>query len=121
QPLEAKKVELFRLRAEEIAGSASHDPVLSEQLAQTVDPNLERIHRPVGRPLSPQAVDRALSWDDLVRIQEQEGEQRPLLRTAERQRHAVPRYLQWPEKPEPRGPSPHVNPRRVLPAVVSES
>src|SRR5206468_6171055 len=106
---------------EEIAGPARDDPFLPEQLAQAVDADLERIHRLVRRPFSPQTVDRALARDDLVGVQEQEGEQRPLLRTAERQRHAVLRHLQWPEKPELRGPFPHANPRRILPAAVSES
>ena len=54
-----------------------------EQLAELGDMHLKRRPPRVRRAPGPQLVDQAVPRDDLVRMQEQEGEQRALLRPAQ--------------------------------------
>jgi hypothetical protein len=50
--------------------------------------------------LTPELVDQARRRDDLIRVQQQDRQQRPLLRTAELERLTVGRDFQRPQNPE---------------------
>src|SRR5438067_291476 len=52
------------------------------------------------RCLAPQIVDQPAARDDLVRVQEEEGEQGALLGPAERERATLIERLQRPQDPE---------------------
>ena len=54
----------------------------------------------VGRLCAPELVDEPVCRDDLVRTREQEGEQRPLPRAAERERTALLDDLEWSQDAE---------------------
>ena len=53
-----------------------------------------------GRVVLPEAVDGRLARDDLVRVQEQQREQEPLLRTAQLGCPALELYLERSEQAE---------------------
>jgi hypothetical protein len=85
EPFESVEVELVGLDVQHIAGGAPREAPVSEGLAQTRDVVVEGVRGRRRRPLAPQAVDQAVAGDDLVRVQQQDGEERTLLRTAERE------------------------------------
>jgi hypothetical protein len=65
--------------------------------------------------VAPQLVDQPVAGDQLVRVKEQNGQERALLDAAERQ-HVVPLgHLQWAKDPEV-----HVLYLRVAATVASE-
>jgi hypothetical protein len=51
-----------------------------------------------GRPFRPELVDEPVTGHNLVRVKHEEREQRPLLRTADRNRPAVANGLERPEQ-----------------------
>ena len=61
--------------------------------------NVERRLRGVGRRPAPEFVDQAVTGDDLVRVEEQNHQQRALLRAAERKRAAVLEHFERTEDP----------------------
>ena len=58
----------------------------AERLPQLRDAHLKRGCARGGRPVGPELVDQPVTRDDLVRVQKQQRKQRPLTRSAERQR-----------------------------------
>ena len=84
QLFEAHVVELLRVNLDDVAGSTSDDGVPTECLAQLGDVDLKRCSRGFRWRRVPELVDQAIAWDDPVCVQQQEREQRPLLRAAER-------------------------------------
>jgi hypothetical protein len=57
--------------------------------------------RAARRPaLGPESVEKALHRHDAIGVEDQNGEQRPLLRAAERERMVPVADLEWPEDPE---------------------
>ena len=86
QPLEALQVELVRPDVDDVARRPGHDrlPACAERLAQLRDAYLERGRPGFRRLIAPELVDQAVAGDDLVRVQEEEREQGPLLRSTER-------------------------------------
>ena len=62
--------------------------------------HLERLDGSRRRPLAPQRVDQPLRWHRLARVQEQHGEQRPLLRSAQLKLTAVLPDRKRPQDPE---------------------
>ncbi len=74
QVFEAGGIELVSLKPEEIAGRARLDPVHSESLPELRDVHLQRCLRSFRRPLAPESVDQPLTRDELVPMQEEEGE-----------------------------------------------
>ena len=86
QPLEAVQVELAGLDVHEVAGRArEEDRVGAERLAQPRHVDLERVARRRRRVLGPQLLDQAVAGDDPVGLQQQDRQQRALLRAAERE------------------------------------
>jgi hypothetical protein len=61
---------------------------------------LEGVLRRPRRLLAPQRVDQAVDRHDLLRAREQQRQQRPLPRSAERDDLPVPDDLERPEDPE---------------------
>src|SRR5205807_4586471 len=86
QPLEFVQVELARLDAERVTGTTRHQPTVAELFAQMGNAVVEDL-RGCGRwLLAPQLVDQAAGRHDLVRVQEQKGEESLLFPAADRQR-----------------------------------
>jgi hypothetical protein len=108
QFVEAGQVELSRLDAQAVAVTDGLDPLRPEQSTEAVDSHLERVAHARGRLLAPERVDQALAPDDLVHVQQQEGEQGALARAADGQYRAVALDLERPEQAElePRPPVP---------------
>jgi hypothetical protein len=98
--LEALEVELTRLEAQDVAGRARDDHTRSELPAQLGDEDVDALDDRRGRRLAPELVDQPLGRDHLVRVQEQDGEQRARLDAAERQHAAVGTDLERPEDRE---------------------
>src|SRR5207248_8375613 len=72
----------------------------AKRSAQPRDVSVERLLDARRRPLAPERVDQPVARDDLVRVQHEHGEQRALLRAAERDEPAVDPHL---ERAENRG------------------
>lgn len=79
EPLESVEVELVVLKLEEIAGSRRANPLGTERLSQPRDVDLDRLPRARGRVIVPEAVDQPVDRDDIVPVEEEEGEERALL------------------------------------------
>ena len=102
--LEARDVELARLDSGDVSGRTGHDhglaAGLSQSFAQLGDVDLHDLRGRRRRLVAPELVDQAVSRNDLVRAQQQDGEQRPLLRSSERQDTSTVSDLERAEKPE---------------------
>ena len=94
--LEPERVELVGRQLEQIAVRAGRNraPVAGECLAQLGDVHLNRLHGRGRRPLPPELVDEPVARDDLVRAEEQHGEERLLLGGAERHGQSVVEHVQ---------------------------
>ena len=87
--LEALEVECPFLDADQVAGGLGDDRVVAEQLAQLRDVHLDGRGRGLRGCAAPDLVDQAIASDGLVGVEQEQGEQRPLLRTPELQHAAV--------------------------------
>ena len=94
------EVELAVADPDEVAGGLRQDQIPAERLAQLGDVHLERRPGGVGRRGTPELVDEPVAGDDLVGVQQQEGEQGALLRAAELQDPAFFTDLERPEDAE---------------------
>jgi hypothetical protein len=100
QRLEAFAVERAGLDHDGVAGGPGDDRVPTERLAELRHVNLERRRRRVGRRPVPELVDEPIARDDPVRFEQEQRQQGPLLRPAERDRPTALQGLQRPEDPE---------------------
>jgi hypothetical protein len=100
QPLEAEQVDRLGIRAEQIAGRPRHERLGREQLAQPRHVDLDDRDRRLRRLIPPQLVDQPLTRDNPVRVQEQQREQRALLRTSQRKQPIALVDLERSEDPE---------------------
>ena len=93
---EMVEVELASLDAEQVARRLGFEPLprRAERLPQLRDAHLQRGRAGGGRLVGPELVEQPVTRDDLVRVQKQQREQRPLTRPAERQRPPVDGDLQ---------------------------
>jgi hypothetical protein len=100
--LEALEVELAALDQQRVAGRARDQPpaARTHRLAQLRHPHAERRRAGRGLALAPQRIHQPVRGDDLPRVQEQEGQQLPLPRPADRHLGAVLQDLERPEQPE---------------------
>ena len=90
QQLEAKQIELVRPDTDHVARFLRDDRLVRrERFAELRDVVLQRVRGRAGRPSAPQLLDQPVCRHDLVRAREQEGEQRPLPRAAEREHTAL--------------------------------
>ena len=100
EALEAIDIELARLDSQEVPAWAALESIAAKRAAQPRDVSVERLLDARRRPLAPERVDQPVARDDLVRVQHEHGEQRALLRAAERDEPAVDPHL---ERAENRG------------------
>ena len=101
QLLEARRVDLLRIDAQQVAAGMGLDRVGSHELAQLGDVDLQgraRRHRRLRRP---DGVDELIGRDDAVRLEEQHGQQAPLPLAGGRDRHSTPHDLEGTEDREP--------------------
>ena len=87
---EAQGVEIAVVDPNEVAAGHGLDRCRAELFAQLRDEPLERLRSGLGRPPAPQLLDQAVARHSLVRMEEQEREQLPLVPAAEAQRgHSI--------------------------------
>jgi hypothetical protein len=79
EELELIDVQLARPDPEHVAASLSRQSIVSEQLAQSVNVGVQRLGGARRESFPPQRVDQLISGYDLVCVQQQHGQQRPLL------------------------------------------
>jgi hypothetical protein len=78
------EVEEIGVDLDEIAGRTRAQRGLGKRLAQAGDVRLDHLDRRLGRLDAPQAVNEPVHGDDPVQIEQEQREQRPLLRRAQR-------------------------------------
>ena len=78
----------------------------AECFAEPRDVSVQRVPRRVGWSLAPDLVDDAVGGDDVVRIQEQEGEQGTRLPTRQVEPLSVLPCFERPQDPEVQPPLP---------------
>ena len=93
-------IDLIRIGAEQIAGSVSDDPIAPDDTAEVMNVHLQGGLRAPGRVVLPETVDRLLTRDDLVRVQQQQRQQEPLLRTAKPGSPSLEPHLETSEQAE---------------------
>ena len=108
QPLEAGRVELVGLELEQVPAAAREQhlgALVAERPAQPGHRDVDGVGRAARPRAVEQLLDQPLGADHLVRVHEQEREQRALALATERQRLAIQGSRQRPEDPElHRGP-----------------
>src|SRR4051795_3308277 len=91
QPLEPLGIQLSLAHVNAVAGGSGREQLwLAERLSQPRDVDLDRLHRAVGRVLTPQPGSQPLGAHGLVGTEQQHGEQRPRFPAAERNRTGFP-------------------------------
>ena len=99
-------VQLALPDADEVAGRTRDDAVGAEHLPQGVHVHLEGTERRGRWRLAPDAVDQTVRGHRLVRVEEEEREERARPLSTERDLHpVVPPHLERPEQPELHDPS----------------
>ena len=89
-------VELVGADPESVATVCRRDRVAAvpgQHLAQLGDVDVDRLSGRGRRRLAPELVDQALARDELVRMQEQDRQDEPLLQPAQRDRLALVDHL----------------------------
>ena len=81
QRLELLQVDFVRRNVQQIPGRSRPDPICADQLPQGGDVPVQRGLRAFRRLFAPQRLDQLWSRDDLLAVEEQRREQRPLLGT----------------------------------------
>jgi hypothetical protein len=95
------QIELAGLDPEDIARRPrDEDVVPSERLAKLRDADAERRRAGRGRLLAPELVDQPVARDDLVRVEQEHREQRPLPRSRERKRATALEHLERTQDPK---------------------
>jgi hypothetical protein len=99
EPLESRQVELARLEPDSVPVPVRLDAVGADRPPEPVHVDLERRARRARR-LVPESVDEMVAGQHGAAVQQELGEERPLLRAAERHRPASRQGLDGPEDPE---------------------
>ena len=104
QPLKPPRVDPLGVDLQHVPGPrAAHRHPTATGAQDLADPrhvHLQRVLRGSGRALAPQLVGQAVKRDSLRRVDQQQRENGPLLRAAERKRLATSDDLQRPEGSE---------------------
>jgi hypothetical protein len=100
EPFEAVHVDLVWVDAQDVAGRLRGEHPVREHLAQPRDVHLHARDGGLGRALAPEFIDEAVARNDLVRVQEEHGEECALFRAAERHGAAGLSNFEWPEQPQ---------------------
>ncbi len=106
--LEASEVELAGLDAQHVARPVGGEPALSQQLAQPRHVDLHGLRRGGRWRGPPELVDQAVGGDELVGLEQQQGEQRALPDPAERERPVLLGHLQRPKQAKVHPPASRV-------------
>jgi hypothetical protein len=88
------------VNVEHIPGRTPRDSTVTEGLSDSRDVVVEGVVGSGRLTLAPDALDQAVAGDRFVRVQEEDREQRPLLRAPERQLMAVVPHLDGTENSE---------------------
>ena len=94
--LEPVRVDLLGRNAEDVSGGSCLEYVRPQHLSELTDAVLKRCHRRLGRTLAPEEVDEPIRRHDTARRERENGEQRALPLTAERNRSGLVRDLERP-------------------------
>ena len=100
EALETLGVELVGFDPDRVPGRPGRDPVPAQPSPEVGDVHLKRLLGGVRRALLPQGVDQPVPRHDLIGMEEQHGEERPLLRAAEIERLPAGDHLQRAEDPK---------------------
>ena len=95
QRLEAIAVELPGIDSQPVTGRLREQTLLAQHLAQARDLVRERVARGLGRLVAPQLLEQPLARQDVVSVQQQDGEQRALARSADQEPPTVRAHLEW--------------------------
>ena len=100
QPLGPLQIELVPLDAHRVAVASGLDALASQQLAQRMDGDLERVGGCRWRRVAPEPLHEPVTGHALVRVQEEEREQRTLPRPGHRHPGPVGAHLERAEQAE---------------------
>jgi hypothetical protein len=100
EALEPDHVHVARVRDEHVTRRAVLDPLGAQRPPQVTDIGLQGVPGSCRRFRPPQRVRETIDRDNPVGLQEEEREQRPLLRPADRYRPIARTNFQRPEKPK---------------------
>ena len=98
--LETVGVDLTRRRRKQVAAAARQEHLVAQCLAQMRHIPLQRFRCRRRWSLAPQLIDQTIARDRLPAAQQQDRQQRPLLRAAEHNRSLAVDHLQRPQNPE---------------------
>jgi hypothetical protein len=100
--LHVREVEFVGIDTKAVAavrGRNRVETVTGQCLPQLRDVDVDRLSRGGRRRLTPELVDQALARDELVRMQKQDPQDKPLLQPGQRDRLALVDHFQWSEDP----------------------
>ena len=101
QALEAVDVDSLRVDLERVPAAPRHQELVGlERLPQPRDLHVQAVPRRPGRALGPERLDESISRDDLVRVDQEERQQRARLRAPQRKRAVLADCFDGPEQPE---------------------
>ena len=98
--LEPEQVERPRIGSELVRRGGGPDHDAAQRPAELQDVLLQDLRRGGGRSSAPQIVDQAVTRHELVRVEEQDREERTLLRRVQGNHAALGDRLEWPEDAE---------------------
>ena len=100
EPLKPARVEPVGVDPNDVAGRARDEHTVAEHLPQLRDVPLDHLHRRRRRLPAPEFLAEDVHRDRLVRVHEQDREQRALLRPRQPEFAVAVDDLEWPEDPE---------------------
>ena len=100
QPLEPVEIEPVRLDPDDVAGRSGRQHVLRKRLAKSRDVDPQRGGGALGRVLAPELVDQPVGGNDLVGVEEEQGEKRTGLGPTQRNLAVFVPYLERSQDPE---------------------
>ena len=83
EPLESVEIERVGLDPDDVAGRSGRQHVLRQRLAKSRDVDPQCGGGALGRVLAPELVDQPVGRNDLVGVEEEQGEKRPRLGAAQ--------------------------------------
>ncbi len=98
--LELLDIDLTRHRREQVTAATRQQHLVAERLAQMRHVSLQRLRRRRRRALPPKLIDQAIARDRLPTAQQQNRQQRPLLRAAKHNRPLLLDHLKRPQDTE---------------------
>ncbi len=100
QALEPQEIEVVTFELDAVTRSDREDGVGAELPAEGMHVTLDELRGGLRRPLAPELVDETIGGDDLVGVEQENGEKRALLGASEPDRSPVEPHLDGAEDPE---------------------